>query len=110
MDDGNARPARELGKTPYIAAGDDIRLDTGDMPCLAREQPAREFGLKQVIGAGRAAAKMALRYLAQFKTRRREKIARWLGDNLAVLQRAGVVIRDRQICLAHGRREAQFGH
>src|SRR6185312_7097802 len=55
-----ARIGVELGDAADIAGGDDLGAGCGDIAELARAQPVGEFMLKHVVGAGRAAAEMAL--------------------------------------------------
>ena len=60
VDEGGGRAALELRHAADIGGHDHVGRDLGDIGELALAQLAREFGLEQIISAGRAAAEMTL--------------------------------------------------
>lgn len=50
------QPAGDLHQAADIARRHHLRAGAGDVPCLARAQLHGQFGLQQVVGAGRTAA------------------------------------------------------
>src|SRR3546814_13072850 len=79
----------DLRDAAGIAGGDDVRARALDVGDLARLEARGDRRLQQVVGAGRAAAEMALRHLLHGKARRCQQGLRLPPDLLAVLPRTG---------------------
>ena len=76
-----------------------------DVPDLSVAQPRGDLRLQDVVGAGGAAADVALRNVAHLEAGVLQKRLRQRRDPLAVLQRAGGMIGDDEVgaALAGGR-------
>src|SRR5215472_7507568 len=93
VNDGNTRPG-ELHDAADVARRDERRTGAADVRELALAQLRGELRLQDVVGAGRAAAKMSLGYLAHIETGALEQSAWNRIEALAVLHRARGVIGD----------------
>src|ERR671918_2639549 len=85
---------RELDHAADVAGRDHVREDPRDVCELARAQLSGELGLEQVVGAGRAAADMALGDVLDREPRGLQQILGQGRDLLAVLHRARGMVRD----------------
>src|SRR5919198_3766479 len=92
------RTARsELGYAADIAGRDQLRPDGCDVGQLPVAQLCRDLWLQHVVGSGRSAAEMCLRDFERLEARLGEKSLRGAMNALAVLHRAGGVIRDTPV-------------
>ena len=66
---GMAVPLRDLRHAADIAGGDHVRPDALDIGDLAGAQRAGDLRLQDVVGAGRAAADVALRHVLHREAR-----------------------------------------
>lgn len=96
VNEGRGSAALELGHAADIAGDNHVRRDALDIFQLAVAQLAGQFGLKNIVGAGRATAQMALGNIGQRVTGLLKQLARQLIETLAVLQRTRGVIGDFQ--------------
>jgi len=63
VHDGHWASALELGDAANIAGGDHVGPDLGDIAELSFAQLLRYLRLQKIVGPGRTAAEMALRYV-----------------------------------------------
>ena len=110
MHDGNPGAGGDLGDAADVAGGDQIGAHALDVRDLAVAQPGRDHGLQQVVGAGRAAAEMPFGHVLHGEARLAQELLRLEPDLLAVLHRAGRMIGDHQVGVAHRRLQADLGH
>src|SRR4051794_10114090 len=89
VDDWDGGAARDLRHAADVAGGDEVRLDALDVRDLPGPELSGDLRLEEVVGAGRAAADMALRHVPDCKARLLQELLRLLADLLAVLHRAG---------------------
>src|SRR5712691_6699520 len=97
MNDRNQDSARNLGDTADASRRHDLRRGFGDVFDLAREEARGDVRLQHVVGAGRAAAKMTLGYVANDKPGLGEQLLRLTVDLLAVLHRTGRMVGDLDV-------------
>ena len=107
MDDRQTGAVGDLGDAADIAGGNDIGAGRLDVRDLAVFQAGGDFGLQQIVGAGRAAADMALRHVLHGEAGPGQQRLRFGAQSLPVLHRAGGVIGHDEVGLDHGRGEAE---
>src|SRR5262249_43440916 len=96
VDDGDVHARPELSDAADVAGGNHVGTHRPDAGGLAVAHLARDLGLQNVVGAGRAAAQVPLRDLDHGEAGVAEQLARLLVDALAVLHGAGRVIGDAE--------------
>jgi hypothetical protein len=97
VEDRQAGGGADLGEAADIAGGDEVGaggLDVGD---LAVAEADGDFRLEHVVGAGGAAAEVALGGLADGEAGAGKERLRRGPDLLAMLQGAGGVVGDGQL-------------
>jgi hypothetical protein len=112
VDDGDLRAEPDLGDAADVAGGDGLGLEGLDVRHLAVAQFRGQFRLQNVVGAGRAAAQVALGNLHHREAGAAQQLLRLVLDLLAVLHGAGGVIGQTQaaLCFRQVLRDEEFGH
>ena len=85
-------PRRDIADAAEIAGGDDVGPQALDVGHLAVAQAARQLGLQHLVGAGPAAAEMALRHVLHDEARVAQQLLGLLDHFLAVLHGTGRMI------------------
>ena len=109
MDDRDLGYQFELRHTTEIASSNDIRSDPCNVCCFSLRKSTSNYRLKHVVGSGRSAAQMSLRHVADFESGPRQQCLRLVQHPLAVLQRAGRMIGDHEVAVAHRRHQVERG-
>ena len=68
MNDWNPRARSDLNHASYVPGGDDIRLNLRERLDLFFQHAHGQVGLQDVVGAGGAAAEMAVGCFAHLET------------------------------------------
>ena len=104
MGKGPIHMGRHLNQTADITRCDHPHPEIFEMPRLACAELSGQFGLKQVIGASRAATQMSLIGFNNFKPGVLQKRHRFGRDLLAVAQGTGGQITHPQPVYRRNRR------
>ena len=80
MHYGHVATGRELRNAADISCRDEVWSGPGDIGELAVAQRRGDLGLQQVLGSGRTAAEMPLRYVDNLETSCGEQFL-WSGMN-----------------------------
>src|SRR5271156_673070 len=97
MDGWKFGARRDLRDAADIACRYHIRSQSLDSPDFAFAQPSCKVGLQNIVGAGRAAAQVTVRYVFDHEAELAEQLLRLPVDALAVLQRARRVVRHGEL-------------
>ncbi len=96
VQDRDPAPARDLGHATDVAGGNGVGRRAFDVRHLAVAQPAGVLRLQQVVGPGRASAKVAFGDLADLEAGRGQELLGRRGHLLTMLERAGRMVGHRQ--------------
>jgi hypothetical protein len=108
VDQRHIAAGHQLGDAADVPGGDNIRAGFCDVGELAVAQPAGDFRLQQIVGAGRTAADMPFRDLYGLEPGRGQQCLRYTMQLLPMLHRARRMIGDAQSLRGiFGRRRAQ---
>src|ERR1700729_3568564 len=97
MDGWKFCARRDLRDAADIAGCDHIRSQSLDSPDFALAQPSCKVGLQNIVGTGRAAAQMTVRYVLDDEAELGKQLLRLPVDALTVLQRARGMIRHGEL-------------
>jgi hypothetical protein len=109
MGHRNAGTRGDVADAAEVARRDHVGPHTLDVRDLGVAEPARQVGLQYLVGAGPAAAEVALGHVLHDEARVAQQLLRQRVELLAVLHRAGRMVGDGERMRRHVA-EADLGH